>query len=128
MIWGPSGAPIWNSPAVDEKRGVVYVGTGEATSEPAHPNTNAILALDLKDGSIKWSFQATPDDIYIVGCGPRGRSLNCPKPEDTVYRDVDFGASVILADVNGKDTALSTGNVMAGNAAIMKAIQPLLAH
>lgn len=103
MIWGPSGAPIWNSPAVDEKRGVVYVGTGEATSEPAHPNTNAILALDLKDGSIKWSFQATPDDIYIVGCGPRGRSLNCPKPEDTVYRDVDFGASVILADVNGKD-------------------------
>lgn len=103
MIWGPSGAPIWNSPAIDEKRGVLYVGTGEATSEPAHPNTNAILAIDLKDGSIKWSFQATPDDIYIVGCGPRGKSLNCPKPEDTVYRDVDFGASVILAEVDGRD-------------------------
>src|SRR5690606_10917170 len=38
-----------------------------------------------------------------IGCGPRGKSLNCPKPEDTVYRDVDFGASVILAEVDGKD-------------------------
>lgn len=96
MIWGPSGAPIWNSPAIDEKRGVLYVGTGEATSEPAHKNTNSILAMDLDDGSIKWSFQATADDIYISGCGREPRSKNCPKPEDTVYLDVDFGASVIL--------------------------------
>lgn len=96
MIWGPSGAPIWNSPAIDEKRGLLYVGTGEATSEPAHKNTNSILAMDLEDGSIQWSFQATPDDIYISGCGRGSRSLNCPRPEDTVYRDVDFGASVVI--------------------------------
>ena len=51
MLWGPSGAPIWTSPAIDEKRGVLYVGTGEATSEPAAPTTDAILAIDLKDGS-----------------------------------------------------------------------------
>src|SRR5262245_64557659 len=43
MIWGPSGAPIWNSPVIDEKRGVLYVGTGEATSEPAASTTDAIL-------------------------------------------------------------------------------------
>ena len=43
MIWGPSGAPVWTSPAIDGKRGVLYVGTGEATSEPAHPHTDAIL-------------------------------------------------------------------------------------
>ena len=38
---------------------------GEATSEPAHPNTDAILAIDIDDGSIQWSFQATANDIFL---------------------------------------------------------------
>lgn len=108
MIWGPSGAPIWNSPVVDSKRNMIYVGTGEATSEPAHKHTDAILGIDLDDGSIKWSFQATAKDIFISGCGPKRRSLNCPKPEDTVYRDVDFGASLILGQTeDGSDLILA---------------------
>lgn len=95
MIWGPSGAPIWNSPSLDLERGLLFVGTGEATSEPAHENTNAILAVDLDDGSIRWSMQATANDIYLAGCGPQpGPELkNCTS--ETVYRDVDFGASTI---------------------------------
>lgn len=104
MLWGPSGAPVWTSPVIDEKRGVLYVGTGEATSAPAHANTDAILAIDLKDGSIRWSFQATANDIYLVGCGRGG--LNCEK--DTVYLDVDFGASPILAKrPDGSDVVLA---------------------
>ena len=104
-LFGPSGAPIWNSPAIDTKRGVLYVGTGEATSEPAANTTDAILAIDLKDGSIRWSFQATANDIFLTGCG-RGRAgLNCPK--ESVYRDVDFGASLIIAKrSNGSDLIL----------------------
>ena len=105
MLWGPSGAPIWNSPVIDEKRGVLYVGTGEATSAPAHPNTDAILAIDLKDGKIRWSFQATANDIYLAGC--RRGGLNCESAENTVYRDVDFGASMILAKrPDGSDVVL----------------------
>ncbi|MBC7982555.1 MAG: PQQ-binding-like beta-propeller repeat protein [Candidatus Obscuribacterales bacterium] len=104
MLWGPSGAPIWTSPVIDEKRGVLYVGTGEATSAPAHPNTDAVLAIDLKDGSIRWNFQATANDIFLVGCGRGG--LNCEK--DTVYLDVDFGASLILAQRrDGSDVLLA---------------------
>jgi polyvinyl alcohol dehydrogenase (cytochrome) len=107
MIWGPSGAPIWTSPAIDLKRGLLYVGTGEATSEPAHPNTDAILALDLKTGEIRWAFQATANDIYLAGCRRENRSANCP-PETSVERDVDFGASVIIAQMsNGKDVLLA---------------------
>jgi polyvinyl alcohol dehydrogenase (cytochrome) len=109
MIWGPSGAPVWTSPAIDEKRGVLYVGTGEATSEPAHPNTDAILAIDLETGQIRWSFQATANDIFLAGCRRRGgeRSPNCP-PEHSVERDVDFGASVIIATgPDGKDMLLA---------------------
>jgi polyvinyl alcohol dehydrogenase (cytochrome) len=106
MLWGPSGAPIWTSPAIDAKRGVLYVGTGEATSEPAAPTTDAILAIDLKDGSLKWTFQATENDIFLSGCGRNRKGLNCPK--ETVFRDVDFGASMIIAQrSDGKDILLA---------------------
>lgn len=109
MIWGPSGAPVWTSPAIDEKRGVLYVGTGEATSEPAHPHTDSILAIDLKDGAVRWAFQATANDIFLAGCRRRGeRSLNCP-PEFSVERDVDFGASVIIAELPDGSELLLAG-------------------
>jgi len=109
MLWGPSGAPIWNSPAIDVKRNRLYVGTGEATSPPAHVNTNAIMAFDLTDGSVKWAHQATPNDIYVGGCSPSGKKhLNCVDNAETVFRDVDFGASTILArSPDGKDLVLA---------------------
>ncbi len=106
MLLGPSGAPIWNSPAIDEKRGVLYVGTGEATSEPAAPTTDAILAIDLKDGRIRWHFQATENDIFLSGCFGEKKGLNCPR--ESVNRDVDFGASVIVGKrSNGADIVLA---------------------
>lgn len=106
MYFGPSGAPIWNSPAIDEKRGLLFVGTGEATSEPAHANTNAMLAINAKDGSLRWSFQATPDDIFLGGCRPGSTNLNCPKAK-SVFRDVDFGASMMLVTTSqGKDLVI----------------------
>jgi polyvinyl alcohol dehydrogenase (cytochrome) len=98
MLKGPSGAPIWNSPLVDEKRGLIFFATGESNSPPAHKNTNAVIAIDLKTGKERWSFHATPDDIFNSGCGlnPQPTRLNCVKAPETVYRDVDFGASVVL--------------------------------
>jgi polyvinyl alcohol dehydrogenase (cytochrome) len=106
MLFGPSGAPIWSSPAIDTKRGLLYVGTGESTSEPAAPTTDAVLAIDLKDGTLRWTFQATANDIFLSGCGRNRKGLNCPK--ETVFRDVDFGASMIIAQrSDGKDILLA---------------------
>ena len=110
MLYGPSGAPIWNSPVVDEKRGLIYFGTGESNSPPAHPNTDALIAIGLADGKQRWSFQAMSDDIFNSGCGlnPAPSKLNCVKAPETVYRDSDFGASLILAPLkNGKDILLA---------------------
>ena len=97
-LMGPSGAPIWNSPAIDEKRNLIYFATGESNSPPAHRNTNAVIAVDLKTGKEKWSFHATPNDIYNIGCDlvSKAELLNCTSTPETVYRDVDFGASAIL--------------------------------
>ncbi len=96
MLYGPAGAPIWNSPSVDQKRGLIFFGTGEANSINAHHNTDAQIAIRLSDGKEVWSMQATANDVYNIGCGPRPRpdQLNCTG--NTVFRDVDFGASTII--------------------------------
>jgi len=109
-LLGPSGAPIWNSPVIDEKRGLIYFGTGESNSPPAHRNTDALIAIRLKDGTEAWSHQATADDIFNVGCGlnPQPGRLNCVKAPETVFRDVDFGASLILAKLkDGRELVLA---------------------
>ncbi len=97
FLYGPSGAPIWTSPAVDEKQGLLFFGTGESNSPPVSKNTDAMIAVGLADGKERWSLQGTDNDIYVSNCGPHPRpdQLNCAK--DTVYRDVDFGASMVLA-------------------------------
>ena len=101
FLYGPSGAPIWTSPLIDERRGLVFVGTGEANSEPVSKNTDAMIAIGLNDGKERWSVQGTDKDVYLSGCGPHPKptQLNCSK--DTVYRDVDFGASMVLAHLPG---------------------------
>ena len=105
-IWGPSGAPIWNSPSIDTKRGLLYVGTGEATSEPAEPTTDAILAIELATGALRWHFQATANDIFLTGCLNKRDGLNCPR--DSVFLDADFGASTILVNrPGGQDMVLA---------------------
>jgi polyvinyl alcohol dehydrogenase (cytochrome) len=106
MMWGPSGAPIWTSPAIDEQRGVLYVGTGEATSAPAAPTTDSVLAIDLKSGAIRWRFQATADDIFLTGCMLKHDGLNCP--HEGRLLDHDFGASIVLARrADGHDIVLA---------------------
>jgi polyvinyl alcohol dehydrogenase (cytochrome) len=106
MLWGPSGAPIWSSPALDSRRGLIYVGTGEATSAPAADSIDSILALDMASGKLRWKFQATPDDIFLTTCLRRPQGLNCPREGRLL--DVDFGASPILAHrVDGGDVLLA---------------------
>ncbi len=69
MLYGPSGAPIWNSPAIDQKRRLIYFGTGEANSPPTHKNTDAIIAIGLDDGKERWSHAGLPAR-FGTGPGP----------------------------------------------------------
>lgn len=96
--WGPSGVPVWSTPTVDLDAGLVFVGTGENTSSPATELSDAVLALDLSDGSIVWQFQATAGDAFNMACGHRA-GPNCPKENGP---DFDFGAAIIrTVDANG---------------------------
>lgn len=60
---GPSGAPIWTTPTIDEARGHIYVTTGENTSHPTTGTSDAIIALDLETGEEQWVFQALANDM-----------------------------------------------------------------
>ena len=105
QMWGPSGAPVWTTPAIDAKRGLVYVGTGENTSSPATHLSDAIVALSMESGEIKWHFQGTKDDAFNMACGRQQASDSCPKENGP---DFDFGASVIIAKTSeGKDILLA---------------------
>ena len=90
-LWGPSGAAIWSAPTVDARRGLLYVATGNIYSGPPHPAGNAVIALDLKSGAVRWSRQFTPDDVYISNC--RAGNPNCP---DKNGPDFDFGSPPML--------------------------------
>lgn len=104
--WGPSGAPIWTAPAIDEKRGLIYLGTGENTSHPATDTSDAIIALRMSDGSVAWQFQATPNDIFLTGCMNDPEGPNCP-PDYSINKDWDFGAALMLAQrSDGSDLVL----------------------
>jgi polyvinyl alcohol dehydrogenase (cytochrome) len=97
-FYGPSGAPVWNSPTVDAKRGLLYIGTGENYTYPPTASSDAVQALDLKTGKLVWSFQGTRNDTWNLAC-PDG--ANCPTPTGP---DVDFGmAPLLVTRPDGKE-------------------------
>ena len=92
QTWGPSGVGIWDSPTIDEKRNVLYVGTGDSYSEPPAPMSDSVLAISLADGRIVWKQQLTVGDVFTANCVGKTKTT-CP---DKPGPDADFGSSPIL--------------------------------
>jgi streptogramin lyase len=98
-IWGPSGAAVWTTPAVDANRGLLYIGTAQNMSPPATHNSDSVIALDISSGKEEWVFQALAGDIWNVACHLGG--ANCP---DNAGPDFDFGGGITLTQGSaGKD-------------------------
>jgi polyvinyl alcohol dehydrogenase (cytochrome) len=97
QMLGPAGAAIWSAPTIDAKRGVLYVATGDSYTDAPNTGSDAVMALDLVSGAVRWSRQVTANDNYLVGCtGNPGQPQSCPKP---VGPDFDFGASPVLREL-----------------------------
>ena len=102
---GPSGAPVWGAPAFDERRGVVYFGTGQNYSHPTTETSDAIFAVDAATGERRWVRQFTENDAYNIACDIWPAHPNCPHP---LGPDVDFGAPPVLVDaVDGTDLVIA---------------------
>jgi polyvinyl alcohol dehydrogenase (cytochrome) len=97
--YAPAGGAVWAAPTIDVVHHALYIGTGDAYTEPTPKNTDAVMALDMGTGKVLWSVQDTENDSWLSGCGnggtdnPDGVSENCPKP---LGPDFDFGSSMIL--------------------------------
>ncbi len=99
QLWGPSGAAVWSAPTIDPVTRSLYVATGDAYSMPAAATTDAIVAIDLETGAVKWATQVTAGDAYTMACGTAD-TTNCPEKAGP---DHDFGQSPILVTLaNGK--------------------------
>ena len=123
---GYTGNAVWgSSPAIDTKRGQLYIGTGNNYSVPPDVLTcvknnegnpdgqracldptdyvDSVLALDLRTGAVRWVTQAIPYDAWTVNCIPFfGDGDLCPDPAGPDY---DFGQAPALfktKDANGK--------------------------
>lgn len=113
QLYAPAGAAVWNTPTIDPERQALYVGTGDAYTEPAPKTSDAVVAFDLKTGKMLWSYQTEANDAWMVGCVPE-TTENCPKNLGT---DHDIGSSPILLKLkSGKRILLVTpksGDVLA---------------
>ena len=106
--WGPAGASVWNTPTVDAKRGLIYVGTGNSFGRIAAATSDSILALRMADGKMMWHHQEFEGDAFMARCqATNPADGNCP---ENLGPDYDFGgSSAILQTVNGKDILLAAG-------------------
>ncbi len=116
---GFTGNAVWgSSPAVDHKRGQVYIATGNNYGAPqafldcvaaagADPEAqracldpypdnffDAVVALDLKTGAVNWANTVLPFDVWTVEC--LFELPTCPDPEGP---DFDFGQAPMLITI-----------------------------
>jgi polyvinyl alcohol dehydrogenase (cytochrome) len=105
-VQGPAGAAVWAAPSIDKKRGLAYVVTGDSYTDIDTVGPDAVVALDIKTGAIRWRRQVTQNDNFVMGCGPASTSGNCPTP---LGPDYDFGATPILMTLKGGKQVLVAG-------------------
>jgi len=81
------GVNNWGGMALDEKRGLVYFGTGSPSSdfyggarEGMNLYANCVLALDAQTGKLKWYYQTIHHDLW-------DRDIPCPPNLTSIVRD-----------------------------------------
>ena len=101
--WAPAGGSVWNTPTIDPRRHAVYFGTGDATTYPAAPTSDSVMAVDMDSGRRLWSYQVFHNDSFLVGCPLRDKPGNCPRVQGPDY---DIPAPVILRSAGDRDLLL----------------------
>jgi len=106
------GANSWGGFTLDEKRGIVFCGTGSASYDHYGGNrigknlyANCILALDAATGKLKWHFQAVHHDLwdYDLPCPPvLVRIRHNSRSIDALVQTTKMGHLFVLERESGK--------------------------
>ena len=115
--YGPSGVVVFSAVTVDDKRGLIYVPTGNQNTEPRVAESDAVVAFDMKTGAKRWVTSLAPEalggkDIYHLGCeawvDPERPTCSPENPQGTGDRDFVAPAALVKGPT-GKEV------IMAGN-------------
>lgn len=87
---GAAGAAINSAPTIDIKRSLLYVGSGGSLTSVDQPLTDAVVALDLISGQVRWVKQFSRHDK--LGAAEFGSS--------PILRTLADGRQIILAGQN----------------------------
>ena len=104
--FGPSGAAVWSTPAIDPLTNTIYFGTGQNYSNPSSSRSDSLIALDIRTGQERWVKQLKPNDTWNLSCNPEliglpaGSGPNCPT-SDPSNKDWDVQSpNIFVAVVN----------------------------
>ena len=110
--WKTIGAANnWSGLTLDEKRGVVYFGTGSPSSDFYGGNregtnlfSDCIMAVDASNGKMKWYFQTIHHDLWDrdIPCPPNLTTIeHNGKKTDVVVQSTKDGVIYVLDRDNG---------------------------
>jgi polyvinyl alcohol dehydrogenase (cytochrome) len=118
---GYSGGAIWQPPAIDPTRGLMFIGTGNNYEVPESvkqclqsqasfgqqsacfsegDHFDSVMALHLHSGAIKWARRMQGEDVWTVACVQDPNPVSCPEPSSP---DFDFSGSGpnLIGDIVG---------------------------
>jgi membrane-bound PQQ-dependent dehydrogenase (glucose/quinate/shikimate family) len=87
------GTPnVWTLMSYDDELGLVFAPTGNSTpdffgahrSEASEKYTSAIVALDVNDGSVRWSFQTVHHDVWDYDLPSQPTLVDLPQADGTI--------------------------------------------
>jgi polyvinyl alcohol dehydrogenase (cytochrome) len=106
--YGPATSSVWSTPSFDAESGTIFFGT-DANTAPRRPTrddpktwtreSDAVVALAVRDGSEKWVTQICAGDVWTLGM----RSYD---PKSGRYKDQAIGDTpkIYTIPVGGKPT------------------------
>jgi polyvinyl alcohol dehydrogenase (cytochrome) len=134
--FGPAGVPVVAAPTIDSARGLVYVSTGDSYNPAEQPLADAVVALDLADGKVRWAKQLSGSDgaAAAIDSSPILRTLASGQQallagqmSGTVYSlDPERGGE-ILWQIKVPATAQAPGGIVWGAAADHRMLYAALA-
>jgi polyvinyl alcohol dehydrogenase (cytochrome) len=106
--FGPATSTVWSTPSFDAESGTIFFGTDVNTAprRPTKddprldtPHSDAVVALDVRDGSEKWVTQVCPGDVWTEAMRAYDRQAGR-------YKDQSIGDTpkVLTIPVDGKPT------------------------
>jgi polyvinyl alcohol dehydrogenase (cytochrome) len=123
--FGPSTSTVWSTPSFDAETGTLFFGT-DANNSPRRPTkddprletreSDAIIALDVRDGSEKWVTQICKGDVWTL-------ALRAYDPKEGRYKDQAIGDTpkVYTIPVDGKPTKVVGAGCKNGGFYVLRA-------